>query len=91
VTRQAPEPGTLSRDQRRAVKRAREVAETAATAQTLAAYLGMGTQHPGRFYTAYGAAIDRLRGLLASLDQAGTAQADPDGNPPHASTRPREM
>ena len=45
----------------------------------------MSTQHPGRFfYAAYGAAIDRLRDLLASLDQAGAGQADPDGDPPHA-------
>jgi len=28
--------------------------------------------------------MDRLRDLLASLDQAGTAQADPGGGPPHA-------
>ena len=42
-------------------------------------------QHPGQFfYAAYGAAIDRLRDLLASLDQAGAGQADPGGDPPHA-------
>lgn len=46
----------------------------------------MSTQHPGQFfyYAAYGAAMDRLRDLLASLDQAGAGQANPGGNPPHA-------
>jgi len=33
---------------------------------------------------AYGAAIDQLRDLLASLDEAGAGQADPGGNAPHA-------
>jgi hypothetical protein len=85
VTRHAPEPGALSGDQRRAVERARELAEAAATVQTLAAYLEVTTQQPGRFfYAAYGAAIDRLRDLLASLDEAGVGQADPGGDPPHA-------
>jgi hypothetical protein len=66
------EPGTPSGDQRRAVERARELAEAAATVQTLAAYLGVSTQHPGEFfYTAYTAAIDRMRDLLAKLDEAG--------------------
>ena len=77
------EPGTLSGDQRRAVERARELAEAAATVQTLAAYLGDSTQHPGQFYAAYGAAVDRMRDLLASIDQAGAGQADPGGEPPH--------
>jgi hypothetical protein len=85
VTRHAPEPGAPSGEQRRAVERARELAEAAATVQTLAAYLGVSTQHPGRFfYAAYAVAIDRLRDLLAGLDQAGAGQADPGGNPPHA-------
>lgn len=46
----------------------------------------MSTQHPGQFfyYAAYGAAMDRLRDLLASLDQASAGQANPGGNPPHA-------
>ena len=70
--------------QRRAVERARELAEAAATVETLTAYLGVSTQHPGWFfYAAYTAAIDRMRDLLASLDQAGAGQADPGGNPPH--------
>ena len=70
--------------QQRAVERARELAEAAATVQRLAAYLGVSTQHPGQFfYAAYTAAVDRLRDLLASLDEAGTGQADPDGDPPH--------
>jgi len=82
VTRPAPKPAA---GQRRAVERARELAEAAATVQTLAAYLGASTQHPGwLFYAAYSAAIDRLRDLLASLDEGGTGQADPGGNPPHA-------
>jgi hypothetical protein len=84
VTRPATKPAA---DQRRAVERARELAEAAATVQTLAAYLGVSTQHPGEFfYAAYSAVIDRLRDLLASLDEAGTAQAGPDGDPPHAYT-----
>jgi hypothetical protein len=33
----------------RTVERARELAEAAATVETLAAYLEVGTQHPGRF------------------------------------------
>jgi hypothetical protein len=78
------EPGTPSGDQRRAVERARELAKAAATVQTLAAYLGDSTQDPGQFYAAYGAAIDRMRDLLASLDERGTARADPGGDPPHA-------
>jgi hypothetical protein len=62
VTRHAPEPGVPSGSQRRAVERASELAEAAATVETLAAYLGVSTQHPGRFfYAAYGAAIDRMR------------------------------
>ena len=78
------EPGIPSGDQRRAVERARELAEAAATVQTLAAYLGASTQHPGPFfYAAYTAAVDRLRDLLASLDEAGAGPGDPDGNPPH--------
>jgi hypothetical protein len=85
----APEPlppdRALNAGQRRAVERARELTEAAATVQTLAAHLGVSAQHPGRFfYAAYGAAIDRLRDLLASLDQAGAGQADPGRNPPHA-------
>ena len=85
MTRHDPEPGASSGHQRRAVERARELAEAAATVQTLAAYLGVSTQHPGRFfYTAYGAAVDRLRDLLASLDQTSAGQADPGGDPPHA-------
>jgi hypothetical protein len=77
------EPGTPSGEQRRAVERARELAEAAATVQTLAAYLGDSTQHPGQFYAAYGAAVDRMRDLIASLDEAGAVQADPGGDPPH--------
>jgi hypothetical protein len=85
VTRPALEPGAPSGDHERAVERARELSEAAATVETLACYLGVSTQHPGRFfYAAYGAAIDRLRDLLASLDQACVGQADPGGNPPHA-------
>ena len=80
-----PEAQCPEGDQRRAVERARELAEAAATVQTLAAYLGVSTQHPGQFfYATYRAAIDRLRDLLASLDQAGAGQADPGGDPPHA-------
>jgi hypothetical protein len=83
------EPGIPSGDQRRAVERARELAEAAATVQTLAAYLGVSTQHPSQsFYAAYTAAVDRLRDLLASIDQAGAGPADPDGNPA-ARLRPR--
>jgi hypothetical protein len=42
------------------------------------------TQRPGEFfYAAYSAAIDRLRELLAGLDQACAGQADPGGDPPH--------
>ncbi len=82
MTRPATKPGA---GQRRAVERARELAEAAATVQTLAAYLGASTQHPGQlFYAAYTAAVDRLRDLLASLDEAGAGQADPGGDPPHA-------
>jgi hypothetical protein len=81
VTRPATKPST---GQRRAVSRTRELAEAAATVQTLAAHLGVSAQHPGQFfYVAYSAAIDRLRDLLASIDQAGAGPADPDGNPPH--------
>ncbi len=80
MTRPAAKPGA---GQRRAVARARELA--AATVQTLAAYLGASTQHPGQlFYAAYTAAMDRLRDLLASLDEAGAGQADPDGDLPHS-------
>lgn len=85
MTRPAPTPGALSGDRRRAIERARELAEAAATVETLAAYLGVSTQHPGQFfYTAYGAAMDTLRDLLASLDEAGAGQADPGADPPHA-------
>jgi hypothetical protein len=85
VTRPAPTPGAPSGDRRRAIERARELAEAAATVETLAVYLGMSTQHPGQFfYAACGAAIDRLRDLLASLDEAGAGQADPGADPPHA-------
>ena len=84
MTRAFPQPSALSGDQRRAVERARELAEAAATVETLAAYLGVSTQHPGQFfYAAYGAAMDRMRDLLASLDRAGAGQARPDGDPPH--------
>jgi hypothetical protein len=45
----------------------------------------MSAQYPGHFFfAAYTAAIERLRDLLASLDQAGAGQADPGGDPPHA-------
>ena len=85
MTVPAPKPGALSSYQRRSVERTRELAEAAATVQTLAACLGVSAQHPGHFfYTGYGAAIDRLRDLLASLDQTGAGQADPGGNLPHA-------
>jgi hypothetical protein len=85
MTRSSSKPSALSGDQRGAIERARELAEAAATVQTLAAYLGASSQHPGQFfYAAYGAAMDRLHDLLASLDQAGAGQADPGGNPPHA-------
>ena len=85
MTRHAPEPGAPSGDQRHALERARELAEAAAAVQTLAAYLGVSMQHPGPFfYAAYGAAIDRLRDLLTSLDQAGARQPDPGWDPPHA-------
>jgi hypothetical protein len=85
VTRHAPEPGTPNGDQRRAVERARELTEAAATVQTLATYLGVSTKHPGQFfYAAYTAAVDRLRDLLASLDEAGAGQADPGWDPLHA-------
>jgi hypothetical protein len=85
VTRPAPEPDPPSGDGRRAVERGGELADAAATVQTLAAHLEASTQHPGRFfYAAYGAAMDRMRDLLASLDEAGAGQADPGGNPPHA-------
>ena len=80
-----PQAEVLPGAQQRAVKRARELAEAAATVQTLAAYFGVSTQHPGWFFfTAYSAAMDRLRDLLASLGQAGAGQADPGGDPPHA-------
>jgi hypothetical protein len=82
VTRPATKP---SGGRRRVIERARELAEAAATVQTLVAYLGLSTQHPGRFFfAAYGAAMDRIRDLLASLDEAGAGQADPGGDPPHA-------
>ena len=82
MTRPATKPST---GQRRAVERARELAEAAATVQMLAAYLGVSTQRPGEFfYAAYSAVTDRLRDLLASLDQAGTGPADPGGDSPHA-------
>ena len=85
MTRHGPEPGALSGDQRRAVERARELAEAAETVETLACYLGVSMQHPGRFfYAAYGAAMDRMRDLLASLDEGGAGQAHPGGDPPHA-------
>jgi hypothetical protein len=45
----------------------------------------LSTQHPGQFFfAAYCAAMDRIRDLLASLDQSCAGQADPGGNPPHA-------
>ena len=85
MTTVTPKTRSLGGDQRRAVERARELAEAATTVQRLAAYLGVSTQHPGEFfYAAYTAAVDRLRDLLASLDEAGTAQAGPGGDPPHA-------
>ena len=85
MTRPAPEPCAPSGDHRRAVECARELAEAAATVQTLAAYLEASTQHPGQFfYAAYEAAMDRLRDLLASLDETDAGQADPGGDPPHA-------
>jgi hypothetical protein len=75
----------VSGDQRRAVEHARELADAAATVQTLAAHLGVSTQHPGQFfYAAYTAAMDRMRDMLASLDEAGAGQADPGGDPPHS-------
>ena len=94
MTRPATKPGA---GQRRAIERARKLAEAAASVQTLAAYIGMSTQHPGWFfYAAYGAAVDRQRGLLASLGEAGTGQADPGADPPHAyippgRSRPRRI
>lgn len=60
MTRHAPEPGAPSGDKRRAVEHARELTEAAATVQTLAAYLGVSTQHPGRFF--YAAFVARDRG-----------------------------
>ena len=84
MIRTSPKPSALTSDQRRAIERARKLAEAAATVQTLAAYLGVSTQHPSQsFCAAYTAAVDRLRDLLASIDQAGAGPADPDGNPPH--------
>jgi len=45
-----------------------------ATVDTLAAYIGASTQHPGQFsYTAYGGAMDRLRALLAIVDELAPA------------------
>jgi hypothetical protein len=80
----APEPGAPSGDHRHAVEHGRELAEAAATVQTLAAYVGVSTRHPGQFfYTAYGAAIVRMRDLLASLEEAAAGQADPGVGPPH--------
>lgn len=85
MTRAAPKSTALSGDQQRAIDCARELAEASATVETLAAYLGVSTQHPGQFfYGAYGAAMDRLRDLLASLDEAGARQASPGGGPPHS-------
>lgn len=79
-----PQATPLSADQQRAIERARELDEAAATVETLAAYVGTSTQHPGQlFYGAYGAAMDRLRDLLASLDEAGAGQARLGGDPPH--------
>jgi hypothetical protein len=78
------EPGTPSGEQRRAVQRARELAQAAATVQTLAACLGDSTQDPGQFYAAYGEAREKLRDLLASLDEAAAGSAGPGGDPPHA-------
>ena len=49
MTRPATKP---SAGQRRAVERARELAEAATTVQTLAAHLGVSTQHPGEFFYA---------------------------------------
>jgi hypothetical protein len=83
VTRALPQAGPLSSD-RRAIERARELAEAGVTVETLAAYLGVSTQHPGRFFfVAYGAAMDRLRDLLASIDEAGARHVGPGGDPPH--------
>ena len=54
MTRPVSKPHAHGGDQRRAVERARELAEAAATVQTLAAYLGVSTQRPGElFYAAY--------------------------------------
>jgi hypothetical protein len=84
VTRPALKPGAQSGGHQRAVERARELAEAAATVQTLAAYLGVSTRHPSQFfYAAYREAIDRMHDLLTILDEAGTVQADPGGDPPH--------
>jgi len=81
VTRPASKPGT---GQQRAVDCARELAEAAATVETLAAYLGVSTQYPSEFfYAAYRAAVDRMRDLLASLDLAGAGSARPADDPPH--------
>jgi hypothetical protein len=71
--------------QRYAVQRAHDLAEAAATVQTLAAHLGVSAQHPSEFfYAAYRAAMDRLRDLLASINEAGARQVGPCGDPPHA-------
>jgi hypothetical protein len=81
------EPGTPSGEQRWAAERARELAQAAATVQMLAACLGDSTQDPGQFYAAYGVAREKLRDLLASLDEAGAGPAgpaDPGADPPHA-------
>jgi hypothetical protein len=78
------EPGTPSGEQRWAAERARELAQAAATVQALAAYVGDSTQDRGQFYAAYGVAREKLRDLLASLDEAAAGPAGPGGDPPHA-------
>lgn len=89
MTTVTPKTRSLSGDQRRAVERACRLAEASATVETLAAYLGVSTGHPGQFfYAAYGAAVDRLRDLLASLDEAGAGQADPGADPPTPTSPP---
>jgi integrase/recombinase XerC len=76
---------SLQVHQRYAVQRAHDLAEAAATVQTLAALLGVSAQHPSEFfYAPYRAAMDRLRDLLASIDEAGARQVGPCGDPPHA-------
>jgi len=47
-----PQATPLRGGRRRAVERARELAGAAAAVGTLAAYLGVGTRHPGQFFYA---------------------------------------